>query len=291
MRQNASAFLTLDSVLLEVLFLRKKRNICGLLLNWIVGFLFYFHSLIPTYPAGEGVPDWPYYPVLAKFLEGRTEFGDSYDAGSHSYTEPEARPGASHHHPGESCFICCFVVCFFPFFIHGSNVIVFLPSGMFLSMSMEEPNEPLACNVDGGRRGMGGGGGGGSSRSNDDDSSVSMPESGSSAGSEHNDAPPNGHMAGPMGPSDLPHGLGGHHPPLLGPSGMKRRPVSPVDDPRRPAKRPKHGTSTMLLSLMQVRRIFIFNLPKYLILVSFYGVGDAEDRRGAPETAARASGQ
>lgn len=184
-----------------------------------------------------------------------------------------------------------FVVCFFPFFIHGSNVIVFLPSGMFLSMSMEEPNEPLACNVDGGRRGMGGGGGGGSSRSNDDDSSVSMPESGSSAGSEHNDAPPNGHMAGPMGPSDLPHGLGGHHPPLLGPSGMKRRPVSPVDDPRRPAKRPKHGTSTMLLSLMQVRRIFIFNLPKYLILVSFYGVGDAEDRRGAPETAARASGQ
>lgn len=51
--------------------------------------------------AGEGVPDWPYYPVLAKFLEGRTEFGDSYDAGSHSYTEPEARPGASHHHPGE----------------------------------------------------------------------------------------------------------------------------------------------------------------------------------------------
>lgn len=126
--------------------------------------------------------------------------------------------------------------------------------GMFLSMSMEEPNEPLACNVDGGggRRGVGGGAGGGSSRSNDDDSSVSMPESGSSAGSEHNDAPPNGHMAGPMGPSDLPHGLGGHHPPLLGPTGLKRRPISPVDDPRRPAKRPKHGTSTMLLSLMQV---------------------------------------
>ena len=49
---------------------------------------------------GEGVPDWPYYPVLAKFLEGRGDFGDSYDAGSHSYTEPEARPGASHHHPG-----------------------------------------------------------------------------------------------------------------------------------------------------------------------------------------------
>ncbi|XP_057366677.1 uncharacterized PE-PGRS family protein PE_PGRS54-like [Daphnia carinata] len=175
------------------------------------------------YLAGEGVPDWPYYPVLAKFLEGRTEFGDSYDAGSHSYTEPEARPGASHHHPG-----------------------------MFLSMSMEEPNEPLACNVDGGggRRGAGGGAGGGSSRSNDDDSSVSMPESGSSAGSEHNDAPPNGHMAGAMGPADLP-GLGGHHPPLLGPSGLKRRPVSPADDPRRPTKRPKHGTSNMLLSLMQ----------------------------------------
>jgi len=55
----------------------------------------------PNLPAGEGVPDWPYYPVLAKFLEGRTEFGDSYDAGSHSYTEPEARPGASHHHPGK----------------------------------------------------------------------------------------------------------------------------------------------------------------------------------------------
>jgi hypothetical protein len=137
-----------------------------------------------------------------------------------------------------------------------SIILFFLlvPSGMFLSMSMEEPNEPLACNVDGGggRRGVGGGAGGGSSRSNDDDSSVSMPESGSSAGSEHNDAPPNGHMAGPMGPSDLPHGLGGHHPPLLGPTGLKRRPISPVDDPRRPAKRPKHGTSTMLLSLMQV---------------------------------------
>ncbi len=56
-------------------------------------------------PAGEGVPDWPYYPVLAKFLEGRTEFGDSYDAGSHSYTEPEARPGASHHRPGEFCVL------------------------------------------------------------------------------------------------------------------------------------------------------------------------------------------
>lgn len=53
---------------------------------------------------GEGVPDWPYYPVLAKFLEGRGDFGDnSYDAGSHSYTEPEARPGASHHHPGLLC--------------------------------------------------------------------------------------------------------------------------------------------------------------------------------------------
>jgi len=161
------------------------------------------------YLAGEGVPDWPYYPVLAKFLEGRGDFGDSYDAGSHSYTEQEAaRPGASHHHPG-----------------------------MFLSMSMEEPNEPLACNVDGGRRA-------GSSRSNDD-SSVSMPESGSSAGSEHggpNDGalPPNGHMAG-AGLPDL-------HPPL--PSTLKRRPLSPVDDPRR-AKRPKHGTSSMLLSLMQ----------------------------------------
>lgn len=129
-------------------------------------------------------------------------------------------------------------------------------------MSMEEPNEPLACNVDGGggRRGVGGGVGGGSSRSNDDDSSVSMPESGSSAGSEHNDAPPNGHMAGAMGPSDIP-GLGVHHPPLLGPSGLKRRPVSPVDDPRRPSKRPKHGTSNMLLSLMQVRyfkHLFIY---------------------------------
>ena len=131
---------------------------------------------------------------------------------------------------------------------------------MFLSMSMEEPNEPLACNVDGGgvRRGLGGAGGG-SSRSNDDDSSVSMPESGSSAGSEHNDAPPNGHMTGAMGPGDLPPGLGGggggghHHPPLLGATGLKRRPVSPVDDPRRPSKRPKHGTSNMLLSLMQVR--------------------------------------
>ena len=55
--------------------------------------------------SGEGVPDWPYYPVLAKFLEGRGDFGDSsYDAGSHSYTEPEARPGASHHHPGEFAF-------------------------------------------------------------------------------------------------------------------------------------------------------------------------------------------
>lgn len=118
--------------------------------------------------------------------------------------------------------------------------------GMFLSMSMEEPNEPLACNVDGGRRG-----GAGSSRSNDDDSSVSMPESGSSAGSEHggNDgmnAPPNGHMAGGILP-DLPL-----HPPMLGASQLKRRPVSPADDPRRPPKRPKHGTSTMLLSLMQV---------------------------------------
>lgn len=131
-------------------------------------------------------------------------------------------------------------------------------------MSMEEPNEPLACNVDGGggRRGAGGGAGGGSSRSNDDDSSVSMPESGSSAGSEHNDAPPNGHMAGAMGPSDIP-GLGVHHPPLLGPSGLKRRPVSPVDDPRRPSKRPKHGTSNMLLSLMQVRYFnqLILQLP------------------------------
>jgi len=163
------------------------------------------------YLAGEGVPDWPYYPVLAKFLEGRGDFGDSYDAGSHSYTEPEARPGASHHHPG-----------------------------MFLSMSMEEPNEPLACNVDGGRRA-------GSSRSNDD-SSVSMPESGSSgAGSEHggngggNGAPPNGHMAGAL--PDL------HPPPLT--STLKRRPLSPVDDARRPNKRPKHGTSSMLLSLMQ----------------------------------------
>jgi len=155
------------------------------------------------YLAGEGVPDWPYYPVLAKFLEGRGDFGDSsYDAGSHSYTEPEARPGASHHHPG-----------------------------MFLSMSMEEPNEPLACNVDGGRRA-------GSSRSNDD-SSVSMPESGSSAGSEHNEAPPNGHMAA------MPE----LHPPNA--SQIKRRPVSPVDDARRPSKRPKHGTSSMLLSLMQ----------------------------------------
>ena len=113
--------------------------------------------------------------------------------------------------------------------------------GMFLSMSMEEPNEPLACNVDGGRRA-------GSSRSNDD-SSVSMPESGSSgAGSEHggngggNGAPPNGHMAGAL--PDL------HPPPLT--STLKRRPLSPVDDARRPNKRPKHGTSSMLLSLMQV---------------------------------------
>jgi hypothetical protein len=76
--------------------------------------------LIPTYPAGEGVPDWPYYPVLAKFLEGRTEFGDSYDAGSHSYTEPEARPGASHHHPGKEeeedihfCFVFKIIIFFF----------------------------------------------------------------------------------------------------------------------------------------------------------------------------------
>ena len=142
-----------------------------------------------------------------------------------------------------------------------SDCSVIFPSGMFLSMSMEEPNEPLACNVDGGggRRGAGVGAGGGSSRSNDDDSSVSMPESGSSAGSEHNDAPPNGHMAGAMGPADLP-GLGGHHPPLLGPSGLKRRPVSPADDPRRPTKRPKHGTSNMLLSLMQVRSLFLISL-------------------------------
>ena len=105
-------------------------------------------------------------------------------------------------------------------------------AGMFLSMSMEEPNEPLACNVDGGRQRAG------SSRSNDD-SSVSMPESGSSAGSEHNDAPPNGHMA------TMPE----LHP--QNPSQIKRRAVSPVDDPRRP-KRPKHGTSSMLLTLMQV---------------------------------------
>merc|ERR1740128_878929 len=109
-----------------------------------------------------------YTKLKRGYLAGKGDFGDSYDAGSHSYTEPEARPGASHHHPG-----------------------------MFLSMSMEEPNEPLACNVDGGRRA-------GSSRSNDD-SSVSMPESGSSgAGSEHggngggNGAPPNGHMAGAL---------------------------------------------------------------------------------------------
>ena len=126
---------------------------------------------------------------------------------------------------------------------------------MFLSMSMEEPNEPLACNVDGGggRRAGGGGGGagGGSSRSNDDDSSVSMAESGSSAGSEANDAPPNGHMTSSMGPGDLPS-LGSHHPPLIPPASLKRRPLSPADDPRR-SKRPKHGTSTMLLSLMQVR--------------------------------------
>lgn len=77
--------------------------------------------LIPTYPAGEGVPDWPYYPVLAKFLEGRTEFGDSYDAGSHSYTEPEARPGASHHHPGKEeeiqtyLFVLFFKILIFSF--------------------------------------------------------------------------------------------------------------------------------------------------------------------------------
>ena len=110
--------------------------------------------------------------------------------------------------------------------------ITLVSAGMFLSMSMEEPNEPLACNVDGGRRA-------GSSRSNDD-SSVSMPESGSSAGSEHNEAPPNGHMAA------MPE----LHPPNA--SQIKRRPVSPVDDARRPSKRPKHGTSSMLLSLMQV---------------------------------------
>jgi len=210
-----------------------------LVLIWAL-FLFFSDCV-----AGEGVPDWPYYPVLAKFLEGRGDFGDSYDAGSHSYTEPEARPGASHHHPG----FCPVVVVSLLFFIHSrlfTSTCCCFPVGMFLSMSMEEPNEPLACNVDGGRRG-----GAGSSRSNDDDSSVSMPESGSSAGSEHggNDgmnAPPNGHMAGGILP-DLPL-----HPPMLGASQLKRRPVSPADDPRRPPKRPKHGTSTMLLSLMQV---------------------------------------
>lgn len=111
-------FHTPHSVLLDIFFfLEKKQKSVDLFLNWTVGFLFSFNPLIPTYPAGEGVPDWPYYPVLAKFLEGRTEFGDSYDAGSHSYTEPEARPGASHHHPGESCFIYLFLsYLFFPVF-------------------------------------------------------------------------------------------------------------------------------------------------------------------------------
>lgn len=70
--------------------------------NLFVGFSLF---CLPNVSSGEGVPDWPYYPVLAKFLEGRTEFGDSYDAGSHSYTEPEARPGASHHHPGDLLFL------------------------------------------------------------------------------------------------------------------------------------------------------------------------------------------
>ena len=170
---------------------------------------------------------------------------------------------------------------------------------------MEEPNEPLACNVDGGRRG-----GAGSSRSNDDDSSVSMPESGSSAGSEHggNDgmnAPPNGHMAGGILP-DLPL-----HPPMLGASQLKRRPVSPADDPRRPPKRPKHGTSTMLLSLMQVGveevttvcRLFFYFLSLRLISTRIrrfeslrpavywflfcFCIGHVKDRRGTPKTATR----
>lgn len=145
-------------------------------------------------------------------------------------------------------------------------------TGMFLSMSMEEPNEPLVCNVDGGGRR----GGAGSSRSNDDDSSVSMPDSGSSAGSEHDGGnsgalPPNGHMAGLAGSGLGASGLGGGHgggmagvllSAGLGESGhgaagltagqLKRRPTSPGDDPRRQSKRAKHGTSTMLLSLMQV---------------------------------------
>ena len=66
----------------------------------LIGVLFCFFLCRIKMYSGEGVPDWPYYPVLAKFLEGRGDFGDSYDTGSHSYTEPEARPGASHHHPG-----------------------------------------------------------------------------------------------------------------------------------------------------------------------------------------------
>ena len=77
--------------------------------------------LVLVFP-GEGVPDWPYYPVLAKFLEGRTEFGDSYDAGSHSYTEPEARPGASHHHPGKFCVL---FVLFFQFITYSEWIWLF----------------------------------------------------------------------------------------------------------------------------------------------------------------------
>ena len=192
------------------------------------------------------MPDWPYYPVLAKFLEGRGDFGDSsYDAGSHSYnTEPEGPPraGASHHHPGESRSRAASSSAG-----HRHADLAAATAGMFLSMSMEEPNEPLACNVDGGRRGPG------SSRS-DGDSSVSMPESGSSAGSDR--PPPNGCTAGVNEPLlQHPLGLGGA-PGLQGQgpssSQIKRRPVSPGDEQRRQAKRPKHGTSSMLLSLMQV---------------------------------------